>query len=280
MIDITKLPPELLHKYLAKIAWRRAAQLEQRQNFAEKYPEDPIAAFLSVGKHYFDREILIARKRELINFKPARSFADGGFTIFQQRIPGRRYVCGADPATGREVNSEDTDYCAAVWLDLETGEEVAAYRNRTTPQQFAFDLEQASRAFNNAVVAVERTGDGGTVILTLTGECQYANVYKHKEWFKRERKVIEVEGFPTTIKTRPLALSWVDQFIRDYPELIWDIQFINEAMTFVRNPKGKPEAAQGYHDDTVSARWIAHAARRALMGWWIPSESSKERYTA
>jgi hypothetical protein len=263
-----------------KISWRRATMLEQRGNFDEKYPEDPITAFLLSGNAYFDKDILVARKRELFGFKPFRVFSNGESKIFRQRIPGRRYIIGADVATGRTISSEDTDYCAAVVLDMETGEEYGSYRARVTPYDFALDLDELGRYFNNAIIAVERTGDGGTVILTLQGECKYGAIYKHKDWHKRDRKVIEFEGFPTTPKTRPIALNFLNQFILDHPALVWDEQFINEALIFVRDEKGVPKAQTGGHDDTVSCRWVAHAARRALMGWWDPVAAKSERYVS
>lgn len=273
------LTEDIIRQYLPQIAWRRQTKIEQRGNFDEKYPEDPITAFLTTGLAYFDKEILIARKRELVNFKPWQMFNNGAAAIFHQRVPNRRYVIGADVATGRTISSSDTDYCAAVVLDLETGEEFAAYRERVTPYDFALDLDDLGRYFNNANIAVERTGDGGTTILALQGECQYGNIFKFKEWHRRNRqKMIEYEGFPTTGKTRPIALNFVNQFILDYPQLIWDEQFINEALVFVRDETGRPAAAQGAHDDRVSARWIAHAARRYLMGWWLPTEAKSERY--
>lgn len=270
---------ELFHVDLNQIAWRRKSRIAQRGNFDEKYPEDPITAFLVSGNQYFDKDILIARKRELIGYKPWKTFDNGAARIFNQRIPGRRYVIGADVATGRTISNEDTDYCAAVVLDLETGEEMAAYRARVNPQDFAFDLDDLGRYFNDAMIGVERTGDGGTTILTLQGECKYTAIYKHREWHKRERKkAIEFEGFPTTGKTRPIALNWLSTFLLEHPELIWDEQFINEALVFVRDETGIPAAAPGAHDDTVSCRWIAHSVRRVLLGWWDPLNAKSERY--
>jgi hypothetical protein len=272
------LPHDVIWHYLDRIAWRRATMLEQRANFQEKYPEDVLTAFLVTGKSYFDREILRIRKMELVTFKPFQVVSNGEGRLFHPRIPGRRYVIGADPATGRQVTSEKIDNSAAVVLDLETGEEMAAYRAIIRPEEFALDLAALGVYYNNATIAVERTGDGGTVIVTLANECKYPAIYKHKDWMKRERKMVELEGFPTTPRTRPLACNFVAQFISESPELIWDVQFIDEALVFVRNEKGKPEAAPGAHDDTVSARWIAHGARRLLLGWWLPHIGKNEGY--
>jgi hypothetical protein len=167
-----------------------------------------------------------------------------------------------------------------VVIDLETGEEVTALYARITPPDFATDIADLGRYYNNAVVAVERTGDGGTVILTLQGDCGYGNVYKHKEWHKRQRKVVEVEGFPTTPKTRPVALNFVQDFVQNYPEMIWDKSFIDEALVFVRNEKGIPAATQGAHDDRVAARWVAHGARQALLGYWTSWSYRAQQYHA
>lgn len=278
---LASMPLPRQQELLAHIAWRRKTKLEQRANFDEKYPEDPITCFLVSGKQYFDKDILIARKRELLGFKPWKTFDNGGARIFHQKVGTRRYLIGADVATGREISSEDTDNCAAVCIDVESGQEMAAYCAKVTPYDFAFDLDDLGRYFNDAMIAIERTGDGGTTILTLQGECRYGNIYKHREWWKRQKtKFIDFEGFPTTGKTRPVALNTVKSFINENPELIYDEAFINECLVFVRDETGKPAAAAGAHDDRVSARWIAYFVRRVLLGWLDPLEFKSERYLA
>ena len=271
------------HLELRHIAWRRETKKAfPGVEFEEKYPEDWKTAFIVSGNSYFDREILIQRDRELVGFKPFQTFGNGEARLFHPRIPGRRYVAGIDVASGRLANEGDPDYCAGVVLDLETGEEMAAYRARVTPEECAHDMADLGRYYNDALLAVERTGDGGTCILVLAGECRYTAIYKHKQWEKRDKVVIELEGFPTTTKTRPVALNMVNRFVKEHPELVWDSQFIAEALSFVRNPDtGKPEAAVGAHDDTVSARWVAHACRQATLGYWQPwLPSAKQGYVS
>ena len=282
-----------IRKYLEKIKWRRQTKIEQRANFDEKYPEDPITAFLLSGQSYFDRQLLVARKLELVNFKPWKQKDEGlgeGWKFFRQRIPGRRYLIGADVAGGIQISSEKTDYCAAVVGDLETGDEWGCYRSHVTPSDFALELSDMGHYFNDAQIAVERNNQGGTTLLVLAGDCQYPNIYRHRDWTRRPggpnvtgpgitRRVIEMEGFPTTPKTRPLACNFLNAFVNDHPEYIWDEQFINEALTFVRNEKGIPAAQPGAHDDTVSARWIFHYVRRVTLGWFDPLGSVREKYT-
>lgn len=272
------LTPDIIRKHLPQIAWRREMKKAMRAEFDEKYPEDVLTAFLMSGKQYFDRELLVARKLELFGFVPYQVVSNGESVLFKPRKANRRYIMAADVATGRTVTSETTDNCAGVVIDLETGEEMAGYCAHVTPQDLAHDLADLGRYYNNAVAAIERTGDGGTTILTMQGDAGYGNIYKHKEWWKRQRKVIEIEGFPTTPKTRPVALNYLNDFILNNPELIYDEQFINEALVFVRDEKGKPAATPGAHDDRVSARWIAYAVRQALLGYWEPWSYKAQQY--
>ncbi len=277
---------ETIREYMPRIKWRREMKKALRGDFDEKYPEDYMTMFLSMGRQYFDKDVLIARKRELLNFKPYQVYSNGEAKIFWPRVPGRRYIIGADPATGRQIEGVemDTDFSAAVVLDMETEQEVGSYRARITPQDFAHDLADLGHYFNDALIGVERTGDGGTVILELTGECKYPSIVRFKEWHRRiGRKggpstAIEFEGFPTTTRTRPHALNLVNEWVTFTPEKIFDEKFIDEALVFVRDEKGIPSGANGTHDDTVSARWIAHGSRHHVLGYWNPGEGKRAQY--
>jgi hypothetical protein len=275
------LTPRIIRQHLGKIKWRRELRLALRAEFDEKYPEDVITMFLLSGASYFDRELLAARRMELQTFKPFATSSNGEAIIFHQRVPGRRYLIGADPASGRTVSTDNTDFSAAVVIDMENCEEMAAFHARVTPTDFAWALDDLGRYFNVATIAVERTGDGGSVVLVLSGDCKYPSVAKFREWHRRNKKMIEVEGFPTNLRTRPIALNYVNKFVCETPELIWDNLFVAEALTFVRDEKGIPAGSTGTHDDTVSARWIAHGMRQHLLGYWSPGvDGRREGYVS
>lgn len=284
---------------MGQIAWRRVKKVSLRHNFDEKYPEDDIACFLLQGNAYFNQEILGNRRKELENTKHFSPFTK--VKVYKKPQNHKRYIIGADPASGRDASGTagNLDYSAALVLELETGEQVASYRTRITPEEFAQDLAELGRMYNNALIAVERTGDGGTVMLMLQVANQYSNIYMHRDWWKRAwgakysnvgkganaGKVLkDIEGFPTSIKTRPIAINRVAWFIRETPELIHDLVFVEECMTFVRNPdkKGVPEAAPGCHDDMVSAMWIGNYVRLVQLGYLdptaVPSESYKDEH--
>jgi hypothetical protein len=264
------LTPAIVRKYLGYVSFRRTLQKDfPGVEFEEKYPENWLRAFVVSGKSYFDRDILATRQRELQLFKPFKTFHSGQAKFLFQRIPGRRYVIGADTAQGESINDKETDNCAASVLDVETAQEVAAYCACVRPEEFAWDLADMGRYYNDAGIMVERNGQGGTTILTLSGECRYGGVMKSREWLKRDRKqMVEFEGFSTNVRTRPIALNMVNRWIKDTPELIWDVDFVNEAMVFVRNERGIPKATPGAHDDRVMARAFAHAARAMILSYW------------
>lgn len=281
------------HLELEQVAFRREKKKSLRHNFDEKYPEDPITCFLVSGNSFFDKQIVKARSIELMGIKPYRSFAGGAAVIFHKAIPGRRYIIGADPASGKKVGSvnEDgsggTDFSAAKVIDEDTGEEVAAYHERIAPEDFALDLEQLGRHYNGALLAVERGvgadsgGEGGTVLLTLVNQ-KYPNIYKHKEWWKRDRQtalqLLVQEGFPMTPRTRPVVLNKLRYIIENNPELIHDPLLLKEAMLFVRNEKGRPAAQEDSHDDMVIASAIAQGVRMIVLGYWDPLIARREKY--
>jgi hypothetical protein len=272
---------------LHQIRWRRLKIMSLRHNFAEKYPEDDLSCFLLQGASFFDKEVLKERMLEVQLEKPV--VKKKKITIYKQRNRAKRYVIAADVATGKNAivvkganigdKPDDLDWSAAVVIDIETGEEVAWYHAHISEEEYAWDLAELARLYNDALVAVERTGAGGTVVVTLEGMCMYPNIYKHKEWWKRDKtKVIEFPGFPTTGRTRPVALNRIRNVVSTSPELIHDIGFIEEAMVFVRNEKGIPAASPGSHDDRVMCRAIGHYVRAVLLGYLDPLSAPSESY--
>jgi|HubBroStandDraft_5_1064220.scaffolds.fasta_scaffold24651_4 hypothetical protein len=263
-----------------QITWRREKVESLRHNFAEKYAEDPISCFILSGNAFFEKEILNLRYHELQTYTPLEKF--NKLTIFKKVIKHRRYIIGVDVATGLPVTSENPDFSAAVVIDQETGEEMAAYRAHVLPEELAHDMFELGTLYNNAEVAIERNNEGGTVIMALKIAEQYGNIYTHKDWWKRDwQNTRFIEGFLTTQKTRPIALNRIRWMVAHSPETIHDLIFIGEAMSFIHDEKtGKPQAAKGAHDDTVMCRAIAHYVRAVRLGYLTPEQLRSEKYGA
>lgn len=266
---------------MKQISFRRSKIVALRHNFFEKYPEDPRTCFLVQGGMYFDNEVVKQRYLELESFKPLEKFKR--LQIFKNAIKHRRYIIGADVASGKPASegSEDLDYSTAWVIDEETGEQMAAYRARILPEDFAWHLVELAKRYNDALIAVERNQEGGSVILTLEVTCQYMNLYKHKEWWKKDsewKNTRYIVGFPTTPKTRPIMLNRIRYFLMESPEWIYSRRFFEEALTFVRDKNGKPAAAEGTHDDMVMAAGIAYYVRQVKLGYLEPTSTPREQY--
>lgn len=282
---------------MEQVAWRRRKKEDLRAEFDEKYPEDDLTCFLLSGLQYFDKEILRARWLELQTYEPLEEHPH--LIVYKREKKHRNYIIGADVASGLMIGNNKLDWSVAQVIDEETGEQCATFRDQLLPEEFGWILAELGHRYNDALVAVERNEDGGTVLVTLQVACMYGNVYKHRDWWKRDWKrrqkpgqtydpqgggggvTREIEGFPTNLKTRPLALNRSRYYISESPDKIYGINLITEALNFVRNPdkKGRPEASPGAHDDEVMAYSIAHYVRAVRLGY-LPSEMSppKEKY--
>lgn len=287
---VTEEEKELCRQFqldLKQIAWRRVKKIALRREFDEKYPESDVKMFLTSGYKFFDTDELYMQLLRLKNEKLVAEeeispgLPHGFIRLFKRRIVGHQYIGAGDPARGIYVTGQDTDFHSASFIDVETGEDVAAIRARgIPPEDFGELMVTVGKMYNNATLAVERTGDGHSVMLAFK-EAQYPNVYMHQEWDRENKKIYTLPGWPATTVTRPIACNRLARFIRDYPDLIRNVQFINEAMTFIRNSKnGKPEGAPGTHDDCVSSRYIAEYCRLVSLGWIDPIEAHRERYGA
>jgi hypothetical protein len=263
-----------------QIAWRREKQESLRHNFPEKYPEDDVSAFILSGNAFFEKEILNLRHKELQGYIPLQTF--NKVTVYAKAVKHRRYIIGVDVATGLPVTSSNPDFSAAVVIDQETGEEMASYRAHVLPEELANDMDELGHMYNMAEIAIERNNEGGTVIMALKIANQYGNIYIHKDWWKRDwQNTRFIEGFMTTMKSRPIALNRIRWMVSNHPELIHDVQFVREALSFVHNEKtGKPEAMKGAHDDTVLCRAISQYVRAVRLGNLTPDQIRSEKYGA
>lgn len=103
---------------------------------------------------------------------------------------------------------------------------------------------------------------------------------KHPKLFLRQvedsitRKYSMSVGFRTDSKTRPEIIAGLVTIMREHPELVDDVETLNEMLTFARNSKGRPEAMEGAHDDCVMALAIAYYIREQ-QSFQIEGEKKK-----
>jgi hypothetical protein len=127
---------------------------------------------------------------------------------------------------------------------------------------FATMINQIGREFGNAMLVVENNNIGFAVLDKLI-EAQYPNLYhsiksthEYVEQHIAETITNSVPGFSTSMKTRPLIIAKLEEFIRNKLIKIYSTRTVNEMRTFIWN-NGKPQAMRGYNDDLVMALAIA-----------------------
>lgn len=242
-------------------AWydRQVAEADDPESIKQEYPSTPTEAFLSSGRNRFPEAWLEKLATGICDPLPLDRYPDhfepihNGLRIYRLPIKGRKTLLCADVSEGIEKLSEakgkESDYCAAVLLDKLTGEELACLHGRWEPDEFARRLWLLADLYDSQVI-VERNNHGHAVILALRKlkDSRVARGEDHKR------------GWLTTKQTRPVGIDSLAAAIRDGDLIIHSQAIIDEMQTFVVNEKGKPEAAEGYHDDLVMAL-------AALFGW-------------
>jgi len=182
-----------------------------------------------------------------------RTGFDRNFWIWEEFDPSCNYLAVADVSRG-----DGADYSTLHMFKLETLEVVGEYQGKPTPDMYANFLNQVGREFGNAMLVVENNNIGYTVLDKLV-EYGYPNLYysvksthEYIEQHQAEVRNSAIAGFTTSMKTRPLIVAKLEEFIRNKLITIYSSRTINEMKTFIwRN--GKPQAMKGYHDDLIMA---------------------------
>jgi len=186
-----------------------------------------------------------------------RTGFDRNFWIWEEYDPTCNYLMVADVARG-----DGEDFSTFHIIELETLSIIAEYQGKPNPDMFAGMLNQIGREFGNCMLVVENNNIGYTVLDKLA-ERQYPNLYysiksTHEYIDQHQAEIINssVAGFSTSMKTRPLIIAKLEEFIRNKLIKIYSARTINEMRTFIWK-NGKPQAMRGYNDDLIMALAIA-----------------------
>jgi len=179
------------------------------------------------------------------------------FFQYTEIDPTKSYIIPADVARG-----DGTDSSAFHILDAETLEQCAEFKDQLPPTEYALLLYSIAKDWNNALLIVENTGLGWSVIEKLI-ELDYENLYysikgnPHPDPNMYLRKGIDllnndsmVPGFSNTSKSRPLIIEKFISIIESKEVIIRSKRLLNEIKVFVWK-NGKAQARSGYNDDLI-----------------------------
>lgn len=183
---------------------------------------------------------------------------DGNYWVWERPDYTKNYIVAADVARG-----DGSDYSTFHVLDVETAIQVAEYKGQLSTKDFGNMLVLAATEYNDALLVVENANVGWAAIQQVQ-ERGYKNLYySYKEnVFDSDRFLMKgydmasksdmVAGFTMSHRIRPLAISKMEQYLREGSGVIQSKRLIEELLVFVWK-NDKAQAQSGYNDDLVLA---------------------------
>lgn len=182
---------------------------------------------------------------------------DRNFWLWEKYIEGVPYILVADVARG-----DGSDFSCFHIMRLDNMTIVGEYQGKPDLDMYSQILYSAGSEFGNCLLVVENNGIGIAVLEKLR-DMNYKNLYYS---IKSTHEFIEsdlasdddraVLGFTTSVKTRPLIVAKLEEYIRNKLINIHSKRLFQELKTFVWF-NGKPQAMRSYNDDLVMSLAIA-----------------------
>jgi hypothetical protein len=274
--DLKTNPAELHHQVMCRLAWRRRTIhkkcQDDKQIFRQEYPLTVEDAFSTSATNVFPNRVTEPIYQQLKKYpitcrrfqyyhdetiidakKKFHKALYGELKVYQDPIPGKRYVIGGDGAQGIEGG----DPSALVVLALPELSTVATYEQVIGSIEFAGVSYWLSKLFNNALLGIELNDKGGySTIQELEHNYPDANLYFQPVVRMVKGKPLRY-GWVTNGVTRDLMISDTKNLLTKNHVQVYDIELVKQLRTFVKHTNGKLAAAIGRRDDLLMSLMIA-----------------------
>jgi len=245
-------------------AWREQQRREFPEEWmlAQEYPATVEEAFVMSGRPVFSPltiDRLMREAKEPIVTPEELAALDPYIQVFQKPQENHFYIVGVDCAEGLIHG----DLNAISVIDGITGEQVAEYASRVEAFVFADHIKAVADYYQAANVIVERNGIGAAVIAMLRRLQPTLRLYKPPTGRRRYTTHI-VYGWQTTVKTKPLLISALQEGIAKGELKINSKALLDEMAHYQRNEDGSTAAAPGRTDDRLMATALAWYQVREL----------------
>lgn len=224
------------------------------------------ADFLTSGDTFFDIDLLTFYEQTYQTDPLERRGIDGNYWVWESPDYLKSYMVVADVARG---DGADSSTCHVI--ELESCTQVAEYKGKLSPKDFGNFLVGVASEYNGALLVVENANIGWATIEQII-ERGYQNLYYSSRnnmetvesyMTKYERDQL-IPGFTTSMKTRPLVLAKIQEYIFDKSVIIRSKRTLSEMRVFVWK-NGKAQAQLGYNDDLVMALAIGMYVRDTAL---------------
>ena len=208
--------------------------------------------FLSSGATVFEPDDLIFFEQTYLKDPLEKRGVDSNLWVWESPDYSKSYMVVADVARG-----DSTDYSAFHIFDIETCTQVAEYKGKISPKDFGNVLVGIASEYADALLVVENANIGWATIEQIM-ERQYNNLYYSSTsnmetvesyMTKYERDKL-VPGFTMSMRTRPLVVAKMIEYIRDRSVTIQSKRLLAEMRVFIWK-NGKPQAQTNYNDDLI-----------------------------
>ena len=276
LTDYEKQLQETYNLTLEQLTWRRWCIKNNcggdEEQFKQEYPINPFEAFISTGSCFFNKEIIINRIKEIEDKQPLKigyfsyKFKDnkisninwvddekGYIKIYKDVEKGHPYVLGGDTA------GEGSDNFTGQVIDNSSGKQVAVLKKELDEDEYARQMYCLGIYYNESLIGLEN--NYSTYPTKKIKEYDYPNIYIREIEDNIADKVQNKYGFITNKATRPIILGILKEVFRDNIDWINDIDTLREALVFIKNENGRPEAQQGEHDDLIMGLAITYYIR-------------------
>lgn len=218
--------------------------------------------FLSSGNTVLEPEILGFYDKKVIEPIETRGIG-GDLWIWKYPEITHSYIVSADVARG-----DGEDYSGAIVLDVETCEQVAEYKGKVDTQTYGRMLVSIATEYNNALLIIDNKTYGWSTVQFVINS-KYPNLYYSykndpfldenihlRRAYDMASKEDMVPGLTTTTRIRPVLVSKLESYFREFGIGVFSKRLLNELKVFVWIG-GKPQAQRGYNDDLVMALAMA-----------------------
>ena len=254
---------------LEQITWRRSQQHILKGKFDQEYPEDDATCFVSSGKPFYDSKILKSIILWNEENKTWDKFNEDGdvilehgwikremnnqITVYKQFVPGETYIVCVDPAEGNPSSDNSSAHILRLNKDPIFVEQCAEISDTLPMPTFWRLIWHMAAMFKFPRIVIERNNHGHllnywAVNGYMQDQIKILDKYP-KVYYAKDNKA----GFVTTMATRPLILDNSAELLRNNMLVIYSKTWLDQALTFVYNANGKPEADRGKKDDSIIA---------------------------
>lgn len=269
------LTPEQIKWYRWTLANKCGGSVNKMRQENPSYPEE---AFVFTGRPVFDNEAVQLRIEELrkIYRDPEKAPKIGKFTferapgtgrivndtirfvedpngwvkVYQAPLQGHPYTLGGD------TKGEGHDYYTATAKDNSSGRRVATLKMQiNTSKPYTEQIYCMGTWYKQALIGVEINFN--TAPVEDLEDWGYPRQYIRQTYDKTGVELQKRHGWKTDSITRPLIIDRETEIVDGHPELFWDIETLQEMLTFRYDEDNRPDAMEGEHDDLLFSDMIA-----------------------